>query len=67
MVITELMYIWNQNPEMGKGPVGRWGGQSHFYGGGIVRGKKKIFIIFFPFYEILANFFCNFYNFVVPI
>ena len=41
---------------MGKGHVGRWGGQSHFYGGGMVRGVKKFSIIFFPFYEILANF-----------
>ena len=46
-------------PEMGKGPVGRWGGSfGNFYGGGgwgwgVV---KKISIIFFPFYKILANF-----------
>ena len=47
---------------MGKGPVGRWGVKAIF-----TVGDGGGFDHFFPFYEIMANFFGNFYNFVVSL
>ena len=55
-------------PEMGKGPVGRWGGNfgnfygggsKHFYNGGMVGGVKKFFGLFFlvtKFWQIFLQF-----------
>ena len=68
--------IWFM-PEMGKGLVGRWGGnlgifngggQSHFTVGGWW-GVKNFFGggSFFSFLQNFGEFFCDFYNFVTPI